>query len=775
MSLITRIFGKDPSEAEAPDGSTPPAKAEAPPPPDPAARLREEEASLSQALEAGDLAAVGRWVLEGSSTRLRQQAARHIDDPDQLRELIRATRHGNDKTVHRILTDRRDSQLAEMRRLEQQQAEVDTAAAAIARHAALPCDETYEAALRGLEARWRGVAPHASADLQREVTQQLERAHELIAQHREATEAEAERRRAAARAAEEALRQAQLEAEAAAAAAAEQARLMEAERAARVEAERARRGEEEAEARHLLGLLRQAQAALERGSTARAARLRDAIAEKLPQAPALPEWYARQLQHVDERLGELKDWKTFRVAPRRAELIERMHSLVGAEISPEELARQIRKLREEWRTLHRGAGEEPSPEWQQFDEAAERAYEPCRVHFARQAEQRRENQARREALLERLAAFAATQSGEQRDLPLIRRVLVEAREEWQQHAPVDQSVVKPLQASFHALLHELQAMLESEFARNVQAKRDLVARAAELVKLEDTRRAIDEAKSLQRAWKTAGPVPRAEDNALWQEFRHHCDAVFQRSAQEWAAHGAVLETSQARAVALCEELERISGLGGEPLTAAAKALDGLRDEFESLELPRAHARELRQRFRQASDHCLQAVRRARDAAARRGWTDLLDAAAQVRAYALASVEGTSADECDVLRSSAATAVADLAHAPKGTRAILERLLDGIAAGTVSTDLAANEAALRLLCIRAELIADLETPPEDLQRRRDYQMQRLVAAMGKGERPTPADLDDLAREWLAVGPVATTVHDALYARFERCRGDGGHRR
>jgi hypothetical protein len=48
-------------------------------------------------------------------------------------------------------------------------------------------------------------------------------------------------------------------------------------------------------------------------------------------------------------------------------------------------------------------------------------------------------------------------------------------------------------------------------------------------------------------------------------------------------------------------------------------------------------------------------------------------------------------------------------------------------------------------------------------------------MGKGERPTPADLDDLAREWLAVGPVETTVHDALYARFERCRGNGGNRR
>jgi hypothetical protein len=80
---------------------------------------REEEAGVSQAIAAGDMAEVGKWVLEGSSTRIRQMAARSITDADQLRELIRATRHGNDKTVHRILTDKRDELLAEVRRTQQ--------------------------------------------------------------------------------------------------------------------------------------------------------------------------------------------------------------------------------------------------------------------------------------------------------------------------------------------------------------------------------------------------------------------------------------------------------------------------------------------------------------------------------------------------------------------------------------------------------------------------------------------------------------------------------
>jgi hypothetical protein len=51
------------------------------------------------------------------------------------------------------------------------------------------------------------------------------------------------------------------------------------------------------------------------------------------------------------------------------------------------------------------------------------------------------------------------------------------------------------------------------------------------------------------------------------------------------------------------------------------------------------------------------------------------------------------------------------------------------------------------------------------------MQRLVESMGRGERVSPVALDDLALEWIAVGPVDPAVHDALLARFERSTHPG----
>ncbi len=783
MSFLSRLLGKTPPAESAAQAPLPENK-ELPPQPDPATRLAEEEASLAQALAAADMAAVGRWVLEGSSTRVRQTAAAAIEDMDQLHELIRATRHGKDKAVYRILTSKRDERLAEVRRAEQQQADLELVAAAIARHARLPHSSTYAATLAQLEARWHALEPHARGDLQAEVTAQLATAQQVIQEHLRAAEAEAEaeRERAAALARKTAERQQELEARAAAAAAADEdhASTETTPVAEPVVADQADAGEsgafaapaenetEAARRRDLVGLLRRAQAALGRGGTARAARLRDQLKEKLLEAPPLPPWFERQLQQLEARLEELQDWKTFRVEPKRAELVHRMQGLIGADLSPEELARHVRRLRDEWRTLNRGAGDEPSPEWQQFQEAAARAYEPCREHFARQAELRRENQAKREALLERLETLVTEQNPESPDWRAMQRMLSEARNEWRRYAPVEQSVVKPLQERFHALLKPLQARLDDEYDRNVQVRRELIARAEGLLKLEDTRQAMQDAKGLQQEWKAAGPVRRKQSDALWEEFRRHCDAVFQRSSQEAAAYSAALEANVAGARALCEELETLAGHIGEQNSQGLQRLDAIRDEFAALELPRGVARELRRRIADADDRCRDALRRQHKAAARRSWSEVFAVSAQVRACALAVLAGRNAEDLAAMRDAAAAALAGLEHAPKDVRSILEQQLAAVTARSFSEDLAANEAALRLLCVRSELASGMPTPPEDEELRRDYQMQRLVESMGQGQRPAPAELGELAREWLAVGPVESAAHEELLARFLRCQ-------
>ena len=765
MSLLSRFFGKPSAPAAAPVADEPmPAPAPAPLRPDPMDLARADEERLAAALAGGAPEALTDCVLKAHSTKARQRAAQAVSDPDHLRELIRLTRGGKDNSVYRILTTKRDALLAADRARDARHTAVDALVSRLARRSRLPYDPLYEPSLALFRQDWAVLAPDASPAASAQVAEHLATMQAVVERHHQVIAAAAEMERAAAereRAAAEAAAAARLEREQAHVPAVEPTPIL--PLAPTPESIKPEFHPEAAQPS--ISLLRQAQTALDHGGTARAQRLRVALAEKLMQPAVLPAWFDRQLQLLDARLAELKDWKTFTVVPKRMELVERMQSLVGAEISPEELSHHIRRLQDEWRTLNRGAGDEDSAEATSFRDAANRAYEPCKAHFARQAAVRQTNRERRESIITRLLAYTATLEGDGADWRHAAQTIVEARREWRDYAPVDNAVAPVLQERLRAVLGDLQGRLDAEYARNLAAKLDLIERARRLMQLTDTRQAIEGAKGLQKVWRTVGLVPREKSNALWDEFRGHCDAVFQRSAQEAAAYGAGLDANQARALALCGELDGIATLTGEQLRIAMKTLDERRAEFDALELPRESARDLRQRFMRAASRCTDAVHHERTAAARRATSALFDAASAIRAYGLAQLRSEAIDEA---RAAASAAVAALAGAPKAARTVLEQQFSKVAAGDVAGDLSANELALRLLCIRAELVADVATPESDLDLRRNYQMRRLLETKGLGADIALADLDELALEWFTAGPMDPSIESALRVRFDRCR-------
>jgi hypothetical protein len=770
MSLITKILGSKPESAAGPGAAEP--QPDAPPPapeplkPDRSELLATEQARLGEAIARADEAALAQLALHAGTTGIRQRAADAIVDPQRIRELIRATRGSKDNAVYRILVAKRDARLQSERATAQQQAELEAIASAIARHARLPHDPLYEATVLEHERRWRALRDQAPAELAAAVSRDLAAARQVLERHRVELQAAARRREEAEASAERERAAAQQAAAERAAAASAEAERRDAERAA----QDARSTAEARSAHEAVALLRRTQAALGRGSSARAVQLRDSLAARLIDVPeaALPAWFRRQLEQADAQLAKLKDWHAYTAGPKRIELLERMRALVGAEISPEQLAQHIRKLQQDWRTLHRGAAEDDSAEAARFHELARQAYEPCKLHFAAQAARRAENRAQREAILVQLASLASASGEALPDWRLIAQTLAQARRDWRRYAPVDQAIAAELQARLRAALDDLGGKLDAEYARNVEAKRQLIAQAEALLSHADVRAAIDAAKELQRRWKTIGIVPRSQDNALWDEFRRHCNAVFERSAQEAAVYSAALAANAARAAVLVGELERIATLTGDELREAMKGVDALQEEFAGLELPRQQVREERLRFQRARERCAAAGRREHTRAVSRAWSALFDAVAAMRAYAWARSAGEAGDRLEMLRVGVESAVAQLAAAPKFARTTLEKRWAKIASGEFADDVAANETALRLLCIRAELATERDTPPEDRERRREYQMRRLVESRSLGAGTAPASLDELALEWLVVGAVAPEVEAPLRQRFEQCR-------
>ncbi len=770
MKMLSRLFRTPPSPPEA--VAEPPLLASEPTPPavDP-----EEQQQLLRAIASGTMesAELMRLAVEGQTTRLRQAAASGIQDPVSWQTLLPRLR-GRDKAAYKLIKQRLDALLAEQRNLTQVKSDAEALCASIERLAAKPHDALFAPALSLYAARCQALPAEVDAAIRKRGQLALDRCQEIIAAHerevgRIAAERAAEQHRARALEAE-LLAQQQAASEQAAAEASEQAEANQAREAEALAGNQALSEKQTTDAQAHAGiasLIRLCGAALGRGETRKSAWFRQSIDAALPGAPALPPNLARSLEQLDTRLNELRQWKDYVAAPKRIELIEAMEALIGVDEPPESLMDHIRALRQEWRTINKGLAVEATAEAERFERAFTAAFQPCQVYLTEQAAIRRRNLEARKQVLERVLAFEAALDAEQPDHPLIMRVLREAPQEWRSHAPVDRDASRPLDADFFSTLDRLRARVTAWHTGNAAEKQALITRAMQLTTA-DLSPAIDEVKRLQAQWKTTGPVPHAQSQAMWEEFRALCNAVYARRQQELAQQDATLEQAKSAAEDVCKQIEQGCQEGPADRPSGEARLREWQDAFHALgELPRNDARNLRERYQRAMSRydSLVAGLAQRDAEAVE--TNALAAARHVRAYQRAVIE--SDETRDELKRAAEAFIASVPRWPN--KGILQALRQSLAradsADFTQLDDAAREQALRKLCIHAEILSDTATPQEDASLRRDQEMQMLRQGLGQKRQADERAWEAIRIEWLGLSAAAPAVHDELERRFMRC--------
>lgn len=712
-------------------------------------------------------------VVQSPSSRVRQCAAETVHDPALLRQLLKQVRN-KDKSVYKILKHKLDA----LNALEQAalaiERETTACCALLEQHSQRSYDALYESVFQQLHAQWHSLGSPPSTATERRALEAIARCREVIAFHGQEIARQAAidaDRQAAQQAAEEARERERRAAQDAALALANAEALARQEAAMQQEAEeRARAQQRAAEGeflRRIGGLIRKSNEALSVGNTQMAAGLRRALEEKLAGAPAMPPHVTRRLQQLDDKLKDLKQWKDYAVAPKRIELIQEMEALIGSAEEPKALADRIKALQQEWRTICKGIVSDAPSEWERFQQASQAAYQPCRDYFAAQAKLRQENLESRRAVLERLTAFETAQNWENPDWRLVASVLREAPQEWRRYFPVDREPGRAAQADFDASMGRLQARIGAWHERNVADKQSLIQRARQLLSVEDSREAIDVVKQLQSRWKEIGSAPRDQDQSLWNEFREVCDAVYQKRQQAHAEYTAGLEADKAKAIALCEEAERVAALSDTSLIEGAAKMSEWRTAYDALdELPRADARGLHDRFERALARCKDQVAHERLRQVEQSVANLFEACRHLRAYEWAVASAAPEAERDALKQAAETFIASAERWPRGAlQAVKESLAK---AGTASAaDTKSRERLLRTLCIRCEILGEMTTPAEDEALRREYQVQRLMQGMGQGSHAIAGDGNAMLLEWVGIGALAPRLHESLQGRFKRC--------
>lgn len=512
-------------------------------------------------------------------------------------------------------------------------------------------------------------------------------------------------------------------------------------------------------------LLRRGDWAVSSGHVGRArAILRDleASTESLGE---LPNHLAAKLDNLRASIQKLGDWHEFAVTPKKESLVQQMQALIGSELPPPQLADRIHKLQEQWKELCRGGQNQDEALWQEFQLASQQAYEPCKSFFEKQSQEREQNAEQRKVLLNQLNEYHNAYDWENADWKEVEKTLRISREAWQSYWPVPRKDIKVLQNEFDQVMDKLYSKLKTEQERNRLQKQAIVDQAAKLLEHSDVHEAIESAKKLQSQWQKIGLCKRKDDQALWKQFRTHCDAIFEKRSQENEALRGERDQAKVKALALINQLQEFLSLEGEDYFTARADIDQISTEFKTIgELPKNDSKDIFDRYNKVMEELQAKAQQERVALIQQQWRTAFAIADQLRGLELLHLKKKTDPEQLLALQERITSVTKW---PGNSRDILTTRLETLPSLNPQ-DLDNSPQRLRILCIRSEIINGVDTPAEDKALRMQYQVELLQNdGLGQAVSPQGHEMQQLFEAWLAQPGCEDNEYQLLLQRFAHC--------
>ena len=276
-----------------------------------------------------------------------------------------------------------------------------------------------------------------------------------------------------------------------------------------------------------------------------------------------------------QELQDEDEWRRFGNAAVQQELCEQVEALRGRE-DLENVARQLRDIRNRWKQAATAPREEAEALWERFKAARDEVQAKVDVFLQERGEELARNLEQKKLLCDKAEALQSST-----DWSRTAEELKKLQAEWKQVGPVarkhSNAIWKRFRAAcdhfFEARKNDLQKRKE-DWSSNLAQKRELCEKAEAIQDSTDWEATAAAFKVLQGEWKQVGPVRRDRSEAVWKRFRAACDVFFERYRRR---DQIAREQSRASFDALCAELEAL--LPGE---ASAEAPEALREKVEGV-------------------------------------------------------------------------------------------------------------------------------------------------------------------------------------------------
>lgn len=229
---------------------------------------------------------------------------------------------------------------------------------------------------------------------------------------------------------------------------------------------------------------------------------------------------------------ELRDYDFKKNLERKLALCEEAESL-GTAGDVIAAFRRLQELHEEWKGLGPIAPALREETWARFKAASTVINKRHQAHFDQIKAAEAENEAGKTLLCEKIEAIDCATLDNYKLWEEQTANVLAIQEAWRKLGFANKKVNNILFErfrkacdAFFAAKAEFFKSLKEEQNKNLERKTALCEKAEALQDSTEWRKTSDKFVSLQKEWKTIGPVPRKVSNALWKRFVTACDTFF---------------------------------------------------------------------------------------------------------------------------------------------------------------------------------------------------------------------------------------------------------
>ena len=475
---------------------------------------------------------------------------------------------------------------------------------------------------------------------------------------------------------------------------------------------------------------------------------------------------------------ELKDWRHWGMDQARLDLIEKLQKFQNFQGDPRDLHVQIKEIRELWNSWNQ-TGDFPNRTLREkYASAYEKAFEPCKEFFNEQKKQRKTNKKLRKEICVRLEEAYEAIDWNRPNWASIGELIRNSRKQWVNAVPLNKKDWNSTNARFDEVMQNYAPNLERERTRGVRFRMDLIDKVNALESL-PVKAATEKAKEYQQDWKTVVIRDKKKrENELWEQFRTACDKQFQRRNELRKAANEKWQESENIKKSLLDEIKKLNELPTDQVKDSASKVTDIQRQWSSATQDNKRSKGvLDSKFNHEFSKFQNSVRKADKLVFEKRISVLESKASICNELEMAIGKENCKSTLTAYQNKWDSIEADCGEFEEAIQIRYATACEMLQNGSEILDCNSEKWAENLemkqnICLRLEILSEIESPPEFARERMKQNVERLNAVMTKQVSVTDPEeeIRELLISYWLTGAVPSEAHELLKQRFNRIQAE-----